>query len=120
MTQDQNELPTAHDLLILAQAQQKERGALTETEAAQAFALAFRALGEKEAEIARLKAELDRYEGREVRHGLERYIQSSLSDGSIPAERDGTILRATDTGAEWECQGGEWKVRQPRGGRHAK
>lgn len=119
MGTDQNDLPTANDLLILAQAQQRERGALTAEEASQAFVLAFRALGEKDAEIARLKAELDRYEGREVRFGLERYIQSSLSDGAIPVE-EGVIYRATDTGTEWECRDGSWRVRDQSGGRHAR
>jgi hypothetical protein len=85
----------------------------------QAFRLAFQALAGKDAEIARLKAELDRYEGRDVRHGLERYIQSQLSDGAIAPEKDGTILRATDTGAEWECQDGAWKVREQPKGRHS-
>jgi hypothetical protein len=83
-----------------------------------AFVMAFRALHDKTQEIARLKAELDAYQGREVIYGMERYIQSEISDGALPEKPVGSIARATDTGREWERTETGWQVRQPYHGRH--
>jgi hypothetical protein len=84
----------------------------------QAFLLAFRALLDKDSEIHRLKAELDGYQGREVVFGLERYLQSNISDGTMPGKPPGTIARATDTQREWEKTENGWQVRQPYRGKH--
>jgi len=59
--------------------------------------------------IARLNAELDRYQGRQVLHTTEAH----LDDAALASldEPDGTILRATDTGRELLFHGGTWGER---------
>lgn len=73
--------------------------------------LALGALQEKNTEIAQLKAQLDAIKGHTVLHCMERDIERILGDGSVAAEADGTILRATDTGRELELRGGTWLPR---------
>lgn len=56
---------------------------------------------EADAEIARLRAELDRYHGREVFYctaGQAPAARSSLAPSAPP----GSVVRATDTGQEWQ------------------
>jgi hypothetical protein len=100
-----------NELLALSRKALSEDAEVSREEYRAAFRLAFRALQEAAGEIARLKAGLDRYEGREVKYGMERYLQSAISDGSMPGCAVGTIARATDTGAEWELKDTGWQVR---------
>lgn len=92
-----------------------ENAGLRTTEATEAFRLAFRALADKDAEIARLKARLDQAQGTDVLHATQAHIEQMLL--TVPPEaladvRDGTVLRATDTGAEYELRGGTWLPRE--------
>jgi hypothetical protein len=65
-------------------------------------------------EIARLRAEIDRYRGYTVHHCTEAQMDSAAAQLALDAAR-GDILRATDTGREWQFQGGgQWAER----GRH--
>lgn len=69
------------------------------------------AIGALTTEIARLRSELDRYQGRTVQH----CTAASAAEAGVVAARDcpaGTILRATDTGQEWELSPtGSWEPR---------
>ena len=83
---------------------------------------AVEAVAEKDAEIARLKAELDERHEHNVVHFQENVNHptwratdpaiSELIKVMYADEPDGTIMRATDTGREWVKENGEW-VRQP-------
>lgn len=56
-----------------------------------------------------LRAELDRYQGREVLHCTEAAMdQAALASLDVA---DGTILRATDTGKELLMYQGTWAER---------
>jgi hypothetical protein len=76
-----------------------------------------RQLAEARAEIARLRAELDRYQGREVYYTTSHHLVESLA--ALPTDDlpPGTVVRATDTGQEWELVPGRpqgpWRERQP-------
>jgi hypothetical protein len=71
--------------------------------------IAERVFLEQDAQIARLRAELDTCQGRKVVHCMgEDAYQVMLDNGQ---EHPGTILRATDTGAEWEMAGDGWHLR---------
>ena len=63
------------------------------------------------AENARLRAELDRYQGRAVQHCTS--ANAALAGAVAAADSPpGTILRATDTGQEWELTPtGSWEPR---------
>lgn len=61
------------------------------------------------AEIARLRGELDNYQGRMVLHCTEANLDEAMIIGLDSDE--GTILRATDTGREMELHGGTWLPR---------
>jgi hypothetical protein len=92
-----------------------ENAGLRTTEATEAFRLAFRALADKDAEIARLKAQLDQARGTSVLLATQAHIEQMLligAGGAMDGVRDGTVLRATDTGAEYELRGGTWLPRE--------
>jgi hypothetical protein len=61
-------------------------------------------------EVARLRAELDRYQGRTVHHCTEGQMSSAAAQLALDAAT-GDILRATDTGREWIFQAGSWAER---------
>lgn len=61
------------------------------------------------AQVAALQGRLDFYEGRNVVHCMERNASTAME--ALADEGDGTILRTTDTGAEWELRGGAWLTR---------
>lgn len=74
--------------------------------------LANAALGEADAEIARLRCELDRYLGRQVIHTTAANAAALASVPATTTDPPGTILRATDTGDEWElAPSGFWLPR---------
>jgi len=76
------------------------RGVLLYDAPASAIAhVAARVFQEYEAEIARLKAELDEAQGTHVLlcMSIHMFAAAVASTGEQP----GTVLRATDTGAEW-------------------
>jgi hypothetical protein len=62
---------------------------------------------EADAEIARLRIELDRYQGRRVLFTTD----AALDQAAIASmdEEPGTILRATDTGRELVLADGTWE-----------
>ena len=69
-------------------------------------------IAEGTTEMARLKGELDRYQGRQVLYATDARLEqvSEQVDGAQP----GTVLRATDTGRELQLgRDGGWS---PRGG----
>lgn len=67
-------------------------------------------------ENARLKAELDVHQGRDVLLCMDRDAQAAMD--ASRNERPGTILRTTDTGIEYELDdGGLWTRRSSLGGR---
>lgn len=70
-----------------------------------------RALGERAAEIARLKAQLDGYLGRQVQHCTS--ANAAVAGAVLIRDRAplGTLLRATDTGQEWELTATGWEPR---------
>lgn len=84
---------------------------LTDAEAAEVL----RASADREeisrlrAEVAGLRARLDFYEGRNVVHCMERSVKQAMH--ALRDEADGTLLRATDTGCEWELRAGIWLTR---------
>lgn len=84
---------------------------LTDAEAAEVL----RASADREeismlrAQVAALQSRLDFYEGRNVVHCMERNVD--MAGQALLDEGDGTILRATDTGREWELRGGVWLSR---------
>lgn len=65
------------------------------------------------AENARLKAELDVHRDRIVLLCLDRNAEKAMSESR--GERPGTILRTTDTGIEYELDGGLWTRRSSLG-----
>jgi len=71
--------------------------------------MAGRVFAEQDAEIARLNAELDRYQGRQVLYTTDAHLDTAAI-ASLDAA-DGTILRATDTGRELLMHGGTWAER---------
>jgi predicted ATPase len=71
--------------------------------------LASQAIAEAGAEIARLKAQLDRYQGREVFYCTDANAPFALA--SVGAAPVGTVVRATDTGREWELTVTGWEPR---------
>jgi hypothetical protein len=66
-------------------------------------------LREARAEIARLKAELDGYQGRTVLHTTDANMMAAAVVSTD--EEEGTVLRATDTGRELVLTGGHWAER---------
>jgi hypothetical protein len=78
-----------------------------------------RELAEARAEIARLRAQLDSYQDRAVYHTTSANAIAAMA--SLPPDDlpPGTIVRATDTGQEWEFAPdpprltGPWRERQP-------
>jgi hypothetical protein len=79
------------------------------------LALASRkAIGEANVAEARIRAELDRYQGRTVYHCLDRDLDRAVQypeqfSDLVP----GSVARATDTGREleWRGPGGGWQPR---------
>jgi hypothetical protein len=75
-------------------------------------------LAEARAHIARLQAQLDSYQGRVVYYTTEASAVAAMA--SLPPDDlpPGTIVRATDTGAEWEFRPGPltgpWRERVPQ------
>jgi hypothetical protein len=67
------------------------------------------AMAEAEGEIARLSAELDSYQGRQVLYCTDAQLDTAAI-ASLDSP-DGTILRATDTGRELLMHGGTWAER---------
>jgi hypothetical protein len=103
-----------HDRLAMGLGHLQMSGATTVTaeEAIDIYLDAFRALGEKNAEIARLRAELDEHGKVNVMHFLERQADAVETLNVLYAdEPDGTIMRATDTGNEWVKTDGSWEAR---------
>lgn len=68
-----------------------------------------RELADARAENARLRTELDRYQGRQVMHTTEAHMDEAAM-ASLD-EPDGTILRATDTSKELLMYQGTWAER---------
>lgn len=66
---------------------------------------------EADAEIARLRIELDRYQGRTVMFCTDAQLDAAAI-ASLDAE-PGTILRATDTGRELVLADGTWESATP-------
>ena len=70
---------------------------------------------EKNSEIARLKAELDSYQGRKVMFTMERAAPEAMTSMSANPEgfglEEGVILRATDSGREWVYREGRFEDR---------
>lgn len=64
---------------------------------------------EYRAEIARLRSELDAYQGRRVLFCTE--AQMDMAALQSLDEDEGTIIRATDTGRELVLSGGTWEPR---------
>jgi hypothetical protein len=64
---------------------------------------------ELEAEIARLRAELDERENRPLLLCMDSFMQ--LATVSCPDAIEGTVIRATDTGRELVLDGGLWVKR---------
>lgn len=90
--------------------------ALTYADISRAFRAAMHGLAERNAEIARLKAELDGYQGHQVTHGTEALcLQIVNGSGTVPVPpgiTEGAILRATDTHREWTYSDGKWQDRR--------
>lgn len=66
-----------------------------------------RVLADRDTQIARLKAELDAYQGRTVYHCQDRDMETARAGIGEP----GAILRATDSGRELEWRNGAWQPR---------
>lgn len=71
--------------------------------------LANTVIGEAVAEINRLKAELDRYQGHHVMYCTEDQAADVLA--TVSDAGPGTIIRATDSGREWVLRGAGWVER---------
>jgi hypothetical protein len=73
------------------------------------YRLAEKVMTEQQATIARMRAELDNYQGRSVLHCTE----AQMDTAALAAldEPDGTILRATDTGTELVLRDHTWLPR---------
>lgn len=71
--------------------------------------IASEVISEQDAEIARLRGELDGYQGRAVLHCTDAQMDTAMLDSL--GEADGTILRATDTGRELVLSDGCWLPR---------
>lgn len=88
---------------------------LTGDDYRRAFQLAFRALSIQDGMIARLKGELDGYQGHQVFFATEAHaiaIAAGSTEVSQPVSpEDGTVLRATDTGREWVYRDHAWSDR---------
>ena len=85
--------------LTWAQAKaEHQRTILFSADTAALVHIADHVIGEQAAEIERLKAGLDGYQGRTVLHCTEAQMDTAAL-ASLD-EADGTILRATDTGRE--------------------
>ena len=65
-----------------------------------------RRIAELQAEVARLRSELDEYRGARVLFCLDRDLAEAMANAA--AEADGTRLRSTDTDREFELNGGAW------------
>ncbi|HYK70461.1 MAG TPA: TilS substrate-binding domain-containing protein [Streptosporangiaceae bacterium] len=66
---------------------------------------------EAAAEVARLQAQIDRYQGTVVYHCTEAHAADAMI--TLTDAPEGAIVRATDTGAEWQRQGdGTWEPRE--------
>lgn len=74
-----------------------------------AMDLAIRTIAEQDAEIARIQAELDAYQGRTVMFCTEAQMDGVML--SCLDEPDGTVLRATDTGRELVLADHTWLPR---------
>ena len=72
--------------------------------------LAHRALSEAAVHIAQLRAQLDRYTGREVHYTTDAHLDEAATSISLWAP-PGTIVRATDTGRELELTPTGWEPR---------
>lgn len=97
--------PEAHDLLVTV---------LNRMDGFEQHPVALILL-EKNSEIARLKAELDSYQGRKVMFTMERAAPVAMTSMSANPEayglEEGVILRATDTGREWVFREGRFEDR---------
>jgi hypothetical protein len=64
--------------------------------------------------IARLRIELDKYQGRDVHFATEAHcvaIVAGSTSVSAPSAGEFAVLRASDTGREWEMRDGRWRDR---------
>jgi len=67
---------------------------------------------EATAEIARLRAELDRYQGREIFYVTEDQAADACLSLAATGTAAGAVVRATDTGREWVLTPGrDWLPR---------
>lgn len=74
------------------------------------FGLAFRALADKDAEIARLRAELDAASDAPVEYVTTAGLEAAMT--ADPAREDGSVLRCTDGERQafaWRAAKGEWE-----------
>ena len=73
------------------------------------FSLAFRAIADKDAEIARLQAELDAASDVPVEYVTTSGLEAAMT--ADPSREDGAILRVTDGQRQafaWRKAAGEW------------
>lgn len=80
-------------------------------EAAAVCTLATAALAEADAEIARLRAELDARSDRAVLHAVGAQCERIVATGEAASEDVGTLLRSTDDGRTWEMTTAGWLLR---------
>lgn len=84
---------------------------LTSPEAHAMYKDAQAVIRDLQADNARLQAELDSHRGHQVLHATEAQIRAMLSVPDDPALADcaeGSVLRATDTGAAWTRTAAGW------------
>lgn len=72
-------------------------------------ALAHKITTEKDAEIARLKAELAENQGRSVLYAMEAQCLKIVTGQSPHGSETEVTLHATDTGHEWRLSAGIWQ-----------
>jgi len=65
-------------------------------------------LADARAENARLRAELDRYQGRQVLYCTDAHLDEAALDSMDAPLAAGTVLRATDTSRELIFHEGTW------------
>lgn len=75
---------------------------LTDSLAHAVATAATKVLTAQQEEIARLRAELDRYQGRTVYHTTDAQLSAAMAQ--CKDARTGDIVRATDTGREFEAR----------------
>jgi hypothetical protein len=87
------------------------RDSWTAAEVAIVISTAYEVISELDAEVARLKAELEARAGINVLLCMERDFTDLATQAY--GEPDGTVIRTTDTGQEWVKQGLAWNKVAP-------